>query len=182
MLAVYQASSDGQKFNSNFIVFVSACENPEALKEQIPGASLSASSYYRNRLSQSPIRSRLTTVEDSNGVGAWPSWQVDNNQWIQADFFSVKTIFKISTKGRNELSAAYNQWVTKYQLKYGTSSNEADFQYVTSDGGDVITFDGNIDRDSVVENEFAKIFARVLRLCPTEWHIHISLRWEVYGC
>ena len=149
--------------------------------EQIPDELLTASSHYENLGSRAPIRSRLATVADANGEGAWVSWGY-TDQWIQAQFTSIKTIFKIATKGRNEISPVHFQWVTKYQLKYGMSSNEADFEYVTSDGGDVITFDGNIDRDSVVENEFAKIFARVLRLCPTEWHIHISLRWEVYGC
>ena len=87
-------------------------------------------------------------------------------------------------KGRNEDgSTPYYQWVTKYQLEYGLSSDEEDFDYVMSPaGGDAVTFNANSDRDSVVENEFAIIFARVFRLCPVEWHNYISMRWEVYGC
>ena len=75
-----------------------------------------------------------------------------------------------------------SMWVTKYQLKYGMSSNEADLENVTTSGGDVITFNGNSDRDTIVENEFSMIFAQVIRLCPTEWDSRIALRWEVYGC
>ena len=143
--------------------------------------SITTSSYYKNREDHGPTRSRLTTVADENGLGgSWSSWQTDTNQWIQADFWTVKAIFKVSTKGRNN----YSQWVTKYQLKYSLSSSEASFEYVTSSptGGDIVTFIANSDRDSVVENEFAMIFARFFRLCPLEWHLHISMRWEVYGC
>ena len=73
-------------------------------------------------------------------------------------------------------------WVTKYQLKYGLSNNEADLEYVMTSGGDVITFNGNSDQNTAVENEFSMIFAQVMRLCPTEWFSGIALRWEVYGC
>ena len=117
-------------------------------------------------------------------MGAWIGWHKDTNQWIQADFLTDKAIFKVATKGRNEVVPKYYQCVTKYQLKYSLSSSEASFEYVTSSptGGDIITFNANSDRDSVVENEFAMIFARFFRLCPLEWHGHISMRWEVYGC
>ena len=162
------------------LILFSACESTEALIEQIPDASLTASSVWRNEADHGTQRSRFTTVEDANGRGAWASWQVDTNQWIQAEFSAVRTIHKVATKGRNQ----YSQWVTKYQLKYALWSNEQDFVYVTSsaNGGDVMTFNANTDRDSVVENEFAVISVRFLRLCPVEWFAHISLRWEVYGC
>ena len=162
--------------------FISVCENPEALIEQIPDASLTASSVWRNATNLGPIRSRLTTLDDESGHGGWSSWQVDTNQWIQADFSTIKTIFKVATKGRNEMSNSYSQWVTKYQLKYALSS--MDFEYVTSSPASTyaVTFNANSDRDSVVENGFVRIFARFLRLCPIEWYGHISLRWEAYGC
>ena len=70
----------------------------------------------------------------------------------------------------------------KYQLKYGLSSNEADLEYMVSTGGDVITFNGNVDHRTIVENEFPMIFARLFRLCPTEWESRITLEWEVYSC
>ena len=148
--------------------------------ERTPDPSITASSVWRNTTTHGTHRSRFTTGQDANGKGAWASWQVDTNQWIQAQFLTVKTIFKVATKGRNQ----HSQWVTKYQLKYALWSNEQDFVYVTSsaNGGDVMTFNANSDRDSVVENEIPYVFARFLRLCPVEWFSHISLRWEVYGC
>ena len=90
----------------------------------------------------------------------------------------AKSVFKVATKGWDGMPF----WVTKYQLKYGLSSNEADLEYVATSGGDFITFNGNSDQNTAVENEFSMIFARVVRLCPTEWQSRIALRWEVYGC
>ena len=136
-------------------------ENPDALIEQIPDSSLTASSTFGEFARSSPARSRFAVVQ----IGYY-------------EFSSVKAVFKVATKGRNGVHA---QWVTKYQLKYNLSINEADFEYVTSAGGDITTFDGNIDQDSVVENEFEVISARIFRLCPIEWNNHIAMRWEVYG-
>ena len=152
--------------------------------EQIPDASLTASSYHDlTGADHGPVRSRFATLNDGIGIGAWAAGQDDTLPWIQAEFLSVKTISKVATKGRD--GNRPSQWVTKYQLKYSLLGNEADFEYVTSsaaEGGDVITFNGNSDQDTVVENEFSTIFAQFFRLYPTEWVGHISLRWEVYGC
>ena len=158
--------------------FLADCLQIEALIEQIPDSSLTASSSWLNRTTHAPPRSRIGAVDDENGKGGWVPAMSDTNQWIQAEFFTVKTIFKVATKGRSD----YPQRVTKYQLKYGLSGSEADFEYVTSAGGEVITFNANRDQDSIVENEFAMIFARVLRLCPVEWGYRIAVRWEVFGC
>ena len=153
-------------------------ENPDALIEQIPDSSLTASSTYGEFARQSPARSRFAVVQIDYYEGGWSAGQADANQWIQAEFSSVKAVFKVATKGRNGVHA---QWVTKYQLKYNLSISEADFKYVTSAGGDITTFDGNIDQDSVVENEFEVISARIFRLCPIAWNYHIAMRWELYG-
>ena len=44
-------------------------------------------------------------------------------------------------------------------------------------------FVGNSDRDTVVKNPvISPVKARYIRLIPTEWHNHISMRIELYGC
>ena len=44
-------------------------------------------------------------------------------------------------------------------------------------------FDGNEDSDTVVLNKLTQpITARYIRLLPIEWHTHISMRIEIYGC
>ena len=126
-----------------------------------------------------PYRSRFSSTGYGDEAGAWVAGIHLTSQWIQADFLVAKSVVKVATKGRD---GGMSMWVTKYQLKYGLSSNEADFEYVTTSGGDVITFNGNSDRDTIVENEFSMIFAQVMRLCPTDWDSRIALRWELYGC
>ena len=44
-------------------------------------------------------------------------------------------------------------------------------------------FDGNKDQDTVVYNELnPPITARYIRFRPVDWHGHISMRVELYGC
>ena len=44
-------------------------------------------------------------------------------------------------------------------------------------------FEGNEDSDTVVLNKLSQpITARYIRLLPIEWHNHISMRIEIYGC
>ena len=44
-------------------------------------------------------------------------------------------------------------------------------------------FEGNEDSDTVVFNKLSQpITARYIRLLPIEWHEHISMRIEIYGC
>ena len=128
-----------------------------------------------------PTRSRLNTVFDANGFGAWI---VDSNnigQWIQVDLQRTKTVFKVETQGRS--SDVYDQWVTSYQLATSLTGDEADFEYVTSSAdGAVVTFNANSDRDTIVSNSFSPRVARFVRLYPQTWNGEISMRWEVYGC
>ena len=44
-------------------------------------------------------------------------------------------------------------------------------------------FDGNVDRDTVVNNVLSPpITTRFIRLAPVDWHNHISMRVEINGC
>ena len=44
-------------------------------------------------------------------------------------------------------------------------------------------FAGNNDRNSVVRHNLTKLItSRYIRLKPTKWHNHISMRLELYGC
>ena len=44
-------------------------------------------------------------------------------------------------------------------------------------------FEANEDSDTVVLNKLSQpITASYIRLLPIEWHNHISMRIEIYGC
>jgi hypothetical protein len=69
---------------------------------------------------------------------------------------------------------AKQQWVTAYRIQYRNSAEEA-WKRVPR------TFQANIDQHTVVRNSLRgdEITARYVRLQPTAWHGHISLRWDV---
>ena len=44
-------------------------------------------------------------------------------------------------------------------------------------------FAGNNDRNSVVRHNLTELItSRYIRVKPTKWHNHISMRLELYGC
>ncbi|XP_048577992.1 uncharacterized protein LOC5500372 [Nematostella vectensis] len=134
----------------------------------IPDGVISASTMWDNR--HRPQRSRLDTVADSRGTGAWSSRVNDKNQWLQIAFGGITKITGIITQGRQD----YDQWVTEYKVEY--SENESDF--TSYDGGKILT--GNTDRNTKVQHIFRPtISARFIRVRPVTWQGHISMRMEL---
>ncbi|XP_033097846.1 lactadherin-like isoform X2 [Anneissia japonica] len=123
-----------------------------------------------------PRRGRLNTVPDSDGIGSWSAGSNDQNQWIQADLSTVKGVTGVVTQGRND----YNQWVTSYEVFHSLHDT---FETVMDASGQTAEFTGNWDRDTPVTNTFyAPVYARLIRIHPTSWSGHISLRFELLGC
>lgn len=140
-----------------------------SLIQPLADANLSSSSIYSADLSH--IYSRLNSTVQNN----WVPGTQDQNQWIKADFGSVKTVNKIATQGRH--SAA--QWVTSYKISY--SNDNATWTYLGgSNLATATTFTGNTDQNTVVENSFTSFSARYVRLHPWTWNSYQGLRWEIY--
>ncbi|XP_078363899.1 EGF-like repeat and discoidin I-like domain-containing protein 3 [Oculina patagonica] len=115
-----------------------------------------------------------------NGViqGGWSARLNDNNQWLQVDLQQRTRVTRIATQGRNGYEPG--QWVTKYKLQYGEDGETFKFYRRIGDHSDTI-FQGNIDTDSVVYHELNPITeARYIRVRPTQWNKHISMRMELY--
>ncbi|XP_072051473.1 lactadherin-like [Amphiura filiformis] len=74
------------------------------------------------------------------------------------------------------------QWVTQFKVQYSNDGNSWTFVQHTNNQSDMI-FDGNTDRSTISTNIFpAQVTAAYIRLVPTAWHIHISMRFEILGC
>ncbi|CAB4011152.1 Hypothetical predicted protein, partial [Paramuricea clavata] len=123
-----------------------------------------------------PDASLSTTQGRLNGRSSWSADRNDQNQWIQVDIGREGVVTAIGTQGRRN----YPQWVKTYSLFYG--SNGSAFEPHKID--DVLkVFSGNNDQQSIVTNSFSSaITARYIRIQPIDWHGHISMRFEVYGC
>ena len=149
-------------------------------------SDLTASSELTETYSRGPERSRLLTQAENlpKESGAWRAAQNQQGEWIQVDMQGSKVVGKVATQGRHETVYTNDfEWVTSYHLKYSLTGVEQDFGYVTSSADvSVINFPGNTDRNTIVTNEFDPITGRYIRLYPSAWNNHISMRWEVYGC
>ena len=103
-------------------------ENGSISDEQI-----SASSEYPSyRFGHRAYQARLHFRETLHRAGAWSAGQVDANQWLQVDLGSQHWVTRLATQGRN----AYNQWVTKFFMKY--SDYGRTFKYYREHGQIVI--------------------------------------------
>eukprot|EP01012_Entosiphon_sulcatum_P059271 TRINITY_DN8363_c0_g1_i1.p1 TRINITY_DN8363_c0_g1~~TRINITY_DN8363_c0_g1_i1.p1 ORF type:complete len:164 (+),score=25.05 TRINITY_DN8363_c0_g1_i1:23-493(+) len=113
-------------------------------------------------------------IHFQSGRGATASaWCADSNanQWIQVAMPRPVRWVSIQTQGRGD--KPYPQWVTQYQLL--TSNDGINFTFVANGRH----FAANSDQNTVVENHLdPPLVAQVLRIRPTAWNGHISLRFD----
>ncbi|XP_072029250.1 uncharacterized protein [Amphiura filiformis] len=116
-------------------------------------------------------------------AGSWCAATNNINQWIQVSLNDSQMLGGIITQGRSSSMGRdpYNQYITKYKVQY--SNDGTHWKFVTDDNGQDEEFIGNYDRDTPVTNMFdSPILARFVRIRPTEWNSHISMRLELLGC
>ena len=102
----------------------------------------------------------------------WAASPSDLNQWAQISSIVPQTWIAVITQGRSH--STHNQWVTHYQVRYTLNGRE----WIFVDGGR--NFTGNSDQTTWVRNNFTTpVFARAIRIQPTAWSQHISMRFDV---
>ncbi|XP_022796952.1 uncharacterized protein LOC111335334 [Stylophora pistillata] len=159
------------------MVSIRECVAPLGMEtHRIKDAQITASSEWDGN--HAAIQGRLNFKAGRGKQGGWSARWNNRNQWIQVALGSYTKLTSIATQGRN----AHNQWVTAYKLQY--SDDGVNFYYYKSPGqSSPMILKGNRDRDSVVYHKLnPPINARYIRLRPTAWYRHISLRMELYGC
>jgi len=150
-------------------------------KSEVGDYQITASSFWNNRDNHKASLGRLFNTA---GIGAWAAAKNNGHQWIQVDFGKNKEITGVATQGRNGVCGSEKarstcpQWVKKYTVSYKVDGS-SQFEFVTDENGNTITFDGNTDRTSVVANGFPDtITARVFRINPVTWNMHITMRFD----
>ncbi|XP_020628623.1 EGF-like repeat and discoidin I-like domain-containing protein 3 [Orbicella faveolata] len=141
---------------------------------QITAAQISASSLFDGNVV--PSHGRLHYM---GNVGAWIAKVNDLHQWFQIDLRVEANVTFVATQGRY---ADLYQRVTQYKLQY--SKDGLSFQIYKQPGENSSkVFVGNSDQNTVVKHPLIPpIEARYIRLIPTVWNHHISMRMELYGC
>lgn len=102
----------------------------------------------------------------------WCSWHNDINQWIQFDFLEDQLLTQVLTRGRHNCCA---MWVKSFYITYARK-NAAWSRYEK-------VFSANNDQNGLAVNLLdPPIIASVVRLHPTTWQGHISMRADFVGC
>ncbi|XP_078343003.1 retinoschisin-like [Oculina patagonica] len=146
----------------------------------LDGKITATSSYNPGRTG--PSRGRLNLHQQGSKSGGWVAGIMNSWQWLTVEFHNDGTIITaVATQGRQD----YDQWVTKYRLKYSTWPNvDIVFDYIESGQNAPKEFLGNTDRNSVVYHELNPPINSSFKIVfsPREWHNVIAMRVEVYGC
>ncbi|XP_013400451.1 EGF-like repeat and discoidin I-like domain-containing protein 3 [Lingula anatina] len=146
-------------------------------KHPISDNMITASTYWRKNGQYSPAMSRINN--NYRKVGAWCADKNDQHQWLQFDLGTVRKVTAILTKGRE---FDHNQYVREYQVHYGNSS-QLQLKAYGDANGRIKTFKGNVDTRNIQENVlYPPIYARYVRINPTSWYGHISMRADLRGC
>ncbi|XP_071508036.1 uncharacterized protein [Diadema antillarum] len=144
----------------------------------IPDTSLSSSSFEGTRTRFGPGRGRLHLTHTDSLAGAWCADKPFSNEWIQMDLQSPHRIVGIATQGRTDKS----HWVTSYKVMCsadGTNFNPV--EEICSASGNYKTFQGNVDRTTVVYNALPRPQnCQSVRVMPITCHNFICMRLEVY--
>ncbi|XP_072033326.1 uncharacterized protein [Amphiura filiformis] len=152
-------------------------EEPLGIEDgRISDNQITASSIFDSN--HGATNARLNRPAQSGTTGAWSALHTDANQWIQANLGHSMVVSGVKTQGRAE----HSQWVTQFKVQYSIDGNSWTFVQQTNNQGDMI-FEGNTDHTTVVTNCFpTQVTAAYIRIVPTAWNGHISLRFELLGC
>ena len=104
--------------------------------------------------------------------GTWKPTSDATDQWLQAEFWVMKVIIKVSTQGRQ----GHDEFVTAYKI---STSNGGELEYILNSDNSQRIFAANTNDSDIVENCFDSVQAFAVRFHPISWHNSISLRWEL---
>ncbi|XP_028408770.1 uncharacterized protein LOC114531336 isoform X2 [Dendronephthya gigantea] len=139
------------------------------LDGQISASSLYSTTYREGlgRLNNNP-----------NSGAAWQGWRPlddDANPWFQVDFEIFAKVTSIFTLGLD--GSTY--WTKKYLVSF--SNDGRNFQNYIEFGKPKV-FIANIHNERLVEQRLTHvIFARYIRIHPTEWNTYVGLRVDFNG-
>merc|ERR1739838_480509 len=158
-------------------------EKPAGIENSaiIEDEQLTSSSQYH----YSGYEPRFGRLHSTTGYGWLLSYPWRVGEWLQVDLKNNRKVFGVATQGDrvHSLGDSFGDcYVTAYVITYKRDGQQS-FQTYTDDKGNAKTFNGNVDNDSVVKNNFEVPFtARYIRILPLKWEISPTLRWELYVC
>ncbi len=106
-----------------------------------------------------------------NNTNAWAqAAPPDQDDWLQVDLGSIKSIGQVQTQG----APAFSEWVITYELEYSDDGIEPFTSYNSNE-----VLDGNTGNGpTVVTNFLIPFSARYIRLIPKSWNSFPEIRIE----
>jgi len=142
----------------------------------IGNGQLSASSSYDSSSGSSYAVQRCR-LHSTTGYGWLMSQPYRVGEWLQVDFQKNRRIHGVATQG----CRGHAEYTTTYKMEFKKDGLQ-NFETITNDEGNVKIFNGNVDGDTVVKNEFDEVTARYVRISPVTWRSNPYIRWELFVC
>ncbi|XP_072042526.1 lactadherin-like [Amphiura filiformis] len=145
---------------------------------RIPDGQLKASSEFAHALYHGAANARLNRPVKTGTTGSWSAQTNDINQWIQAELTGEAWVTGVMIQGRVEAA----QWVTKFKVQLSKDGNSWAYVQTPNTQTDMV-FNGSTDQNRAVVVLFPfPVRASFVRIRPTAWNGHISMRFEVLAC
>ncbi|UJR21404.1 hypothetical protein I4U23_024494 [Adineta vaga] len=131
-----------------------------------------------------PSRHRATCQAEDGYLLTNKGWcskkKYKHDQWLEFDLGHPSTVTSLITRGRADTNQ--EQWVTKYRVSFSNDSRLWIY-YKDKLQSEPKEFAGNNDPDSErIHFLNEPFFARHVRIHPTDWHNHVSMRAGILGC
>ncbi|KAK3728148.1 hypothetical protein QZH41_019461, partial [Actinostola sp. cb2023] len=134
------------------------------------------------RIVSSSVRSERYKTENAalynskslNSNGCWCP-MTDQNQYLSVYLSERSLVTSIDVQG----CPTSNEWVTQFIIKHKDGDGSIS-TYL--ENGITKNFRGSVDRHTVVVNDFNHVvYATVIEIHPSSWHVHACMRFELFG-
>jgi len=153
-------------------------------KQIVRDENISASSYWSDGTKESVLlhgkgemwRSRILDETPADQHTSWRANVDDDRQWIQWDFGSTMHVKEIETQpaARTDMAVFDSDWVKRYRIEYFLNGKWIKYKEELT---------GNKRPEGIqIEVLNPAIWADSVRLIPTSWHNHVSMRAGLIGC
>lgn len=157
-------------------------QDPAGVEDgRITDSQLTASSEFAHAVYHGVTNARLNRAATSGTTESWSAQTNDVNQWVQAELTGETWVTGVMIQGRGDDCCP--QWVSKFKVQHSKDGNFWQYVLTALNAQTDMEFDGSTDPNTVVVVIFPyPVRASFIRIRPTAWESHISMRFEVLTC
>ncbi|XP_048582741.1 uncharacterized protein LOC5513116 isoform X3 [Nematostella vectensis] len=139
---------------------------------RVPDSAITARRVFSSQYGTAKARLNVGGLHSS-----WCSLRPYENEWLQIDLGTLKTVNKVATQG---IIHHYHAYVTRFTLGY---SRNGAYWMDYHQNNTTKTFDGNVNGKDVKEHLLVPtLAARLVRFNLLKYVGHLCMRVDLYGC